>query len=366
MKKGGNKLSLKLNSNNSRESRRNGSNVVEIIVREEVETFIISGKYVEFDKIRRKCEERMQQELSASECLQQQKQLTLDPTLRLIQEFNLEVNSVVDAYYYTTPVRIFHDCEKFVFEQMKNWLVRYKQIGSYETAKSFADFYFGEFLQVPRVIKFFKCSLSNPPLHYISHEEVIETFMDIVMGNTSKPGSQSIGGLMKGKIHETEVIDFPANFHIGKFIGPGGSNIKSLRDLTWCKIQLNDTEKEIILQGPRECINDAKQRILGGKSSVDYQEKFETILNIKLQERWLRNSGNETNYPGDGNTGVIVDAKSLHKHLSTHWSKLLKVYDLKSTEFVEILSKRVKKNWHKWLKVRSFCVLCMYAPGGIH
>ena len=62
-------------------------------------------------------------------------------------------------------------------------------------------------------------------------------------------------------------------------------------------------------------------------------------------------------YPSNGNTGVIVDANKLHQYLSTYWSKLLNVYDLKSKEFAEKLSEDVTTKWKKWFEVRSFCML---------
>ena len=336
---------------------RSESNV-DKIVNEEIEGFILGGKYVEYDKIRRECECKLrQQQLSPGDYAQQQRQLSLDPILRLVQEFNLEVNSVVDSYYYLTPIKIFHDCEKFVFEQMKNWFVKYKKIVTMNYAKSFADFNYGEFLQVPRVMELFKCSQLNPPLVYISNEEVVEIFMDIVMGNTSKPNSQQIGGQVKGKRLETEYIDFPVDFNIGRFIGPRGSNINSLRELTSCTIMVEEDIQKLLLRGTRECIDDAKQRILSGNSTaVDYQEKFEKILNLRLRMVWSQKFS-EMNYPSNGNTGVIVDAKRLHKHLDTYWSKLLNVYDLKSKEFAKSLSERITTEWKNWFKVRSFGML---------
>ena len=356
MKKSNKKISI-LNNDSGvirRESNvdRRESNV-DKIVHEEIGKLISQGKYVEYDTIRRNCELRLQ----SCDYAQQQRQLSLDPTLRSVQEFNLEVNSVVDAYYYLTPIKIFHDCEKFVVERMEKWFKNYKKNDRINGAEKFTDFFYGEFHQVPRVKKLFKCSQLNPPLVYISKEEVVDIFMDIVMGNTSKPNSQHIGGQVRGEV-ETEYIDFPVNFNIGGFIGTGGSNVKKLAELTSCSINVEKTRPKIKLQGTRDCINDAKQRILSGNPTVvDYQEKFQKILDIRLQMKWSAINSNEMNYPHDANTGVIVDAKSLHSHLSSYWTKLSYVYDLKSKEFAKKLSERVTTQWENWFGVRSFCML---------
>lgn len=61
--------------------------------------------------------------------------------VRYLKDINIEINASVDAYYYTAPIKLVFECEKFVLKQVNSWL---KNVKKQSPAESFEDLGVGE------------------------------------------------------------------------------------------------------------------------------------------------------------------------------------------------------------------------------
>lgn len=279
--------------------------------------------------------------------------LKLDQYL-FVREANAEVNASIAAYYYSNPVRLVHECEQYVLNQMKSWMkVRNRNPGkpsvsleSFE-ALGIGDFYYNEY-----AMNYFKYRKSDVEslkqfVTALTTTEIMNIFLDIV-AKSNCVYQQVRATPRKGSNAMTRVA-IPADKK-GIIIGSRGSTLQLLQDITNCTIDLKKDDF-LTIRGDETCVEQAvnllNELLKNGPNclKVPFQQRFEQELRYRLQLKYP-----DITQLNLSSFGVIVDAKAMHYRLVDIVKSVPAINSDLETKFKKQYTAALMESWKDWMK----------------